>query len=93
MSSSVNTRRTRSITSIVNLIPRYNQISVEDYVGKMEQIGYIDVILEDITSEVFPGFVAFLKGRGWRWWVFGSVLDWYSSTGTRFVIVSGRRPA
>ena len=93
MSSSVNTRRTRSITSIVNLIPRYNQISVEDYVDKMEQIGYIDVILEDITSEVFPGFVAFLKGRGWRWWVFGSVLDWYSSTGTRFVIVSGRRPA
>ena len=60
----------------MNLIPRCNQISVEDYVDKMEQIGYIDVILEDITSEVFPGFVSFLKGRGWGWWVFGSVVDW-----------------
>ena len=92
LTSSVNTRRTRLITSIVNLIPRYNQISVEDYVDKMEQIGYIDVVLNDITSEVFPGFVGFLKGRGWGWWAFGSVIDWYSSTGARFVIVSGRRP-
>ena len=93
LASSVNTRRTRLITSIVNLIPRYNQISVEDYVDKMKQIGYIDVVLEDITSEVFPGFVCFLKGRGWGWWAFGSVIDWYSSTGARFVIASGRRPA
>ena len=93
LASSVNTRRTRLITSIVNLIPRYNQISVEDYVNKMKQIGYIDVVLEDITSEVFPGFVCFLKGRGWGWWAFGSVIDWYSSTGARFVIASGRRPA
>ena len=93
LTSFVNTRRTRLITSIVNLLPRCNQISVEDYVDKMKQIGYIDVVMEDITSEVFPGFVAFLKGRGWGWWIFGSVVDWYSSTGARFVIVSGRRPA
>ena len=92
LTSSVNSRRTRLITSIVNLIPKRNQISVEDYVDKMEQIGYIDVNLEDITSEVFPGFVSFLKGRGWGWWAFGSVIDWYTSTGVRFVIVSGRRP-
>ena len=91
--SSVNTQRTRLITSTVNLIPRHNQISVEDYVHRMEQIGYVDVILEDITPEVFPGFVSFMKSRGWGWWAFGSVVDWYSSTGARFVIVSGRRPA
>jgi SAM-dependent methyltransferase len=91
--SSVNTRRTRLITSIVKLIPRYNQISVEDYVDKMEQIGYIDVVLEDITPEVIPGFVVFLKSRGWGWWVSGSMMDWYlSNTGARVVIVSGRRP-
>jgi len=77
----------------VNLIPRHNQISVEDYVDKMEEIGYVDVVLEDISSEVFPGFVGFLKSRGLGWWAFGSVVDWYSSTGARFVIVSGRRPA
>ena len=91
-SSSLDTRRTRLIISILSLIPKYNQISVEDYVDKMKQIDYIDVNLEDVTSEVFPGFVVFLKSRGWARWAFGSVMDWYSSTGTRFVIVSGRRP-
>ena len=91
-SSSLHTRRTRWITSIVNLIPKYNQISVEDYVDKMKQIGYTGVILDDVTSEVFPGFVVFLKSRGWGWWAFGSVVDWYWSAGARFVIVSGRRP-
>jgi len=80
------------ITSMLNLIPKHNQISLEDYVEKMTQIGYVDVNLEDVTSEVFPGFVSFLKSRGWAWWVFGSVIDWYSSMGARFVIVSGRRP-
>ncbi|KAF8807460.1 S-adenosyl-L-methionine-dependent methyltransferase [Phlegmacium glaucopus] len=92
-SSSLNTRRTRLITSILSLIPTYNRISAEDYVDKMKQIGYIDVILEDVTLEVFPGFVPFLKSRGWKWWAFGTVIEWYSSTGARFVIVSGKRPS
>jgi len=92
-SSALNTRRTRLITRILNLIPTYNQISTEDYVDQMKQIGYVDVILEDVTSEVFPGFVPFLKSRGWKWWAFGSLIDWYSSTGARFVIVSGKRQA
>ena len=92
LSSSLNTRRTRLITSIVNLIPKYNQISVEEYIDNMKQIGYVDVVIEDVSSEVFPGFVVFLKSRGWAWWAFGSIVDWYSSAGARFVIVSGRRP-
>ena len=90
-SSYLNTRQI--ISSMLNLIPKHNRISVEDYVDKMTQIGYVDVILEDVTSEVFPGFVSFLKSQGWSWWILGSVIDWYSNMGARFVIVSGRRPA
>ena len=91
-SSSLNTPRTRLIIFILNLIPKYNQISIEDYVDKMKHIGYVDVILEDVTPEVFPGFVVFLKSRGWKWWAFGLVIGWYSSAGARFVIINGKRP-
>ncbi|KDR85051.1 hypothetical protein GALMADRAFT_315168 [Galerina marginata CBS 339.88] len=90
--TALRSRRTRILTqSVLKLMPVENLISAEDYVAQLKDIGYEDVRLEDITANVFPGFVRFLKSRGWGWWVFGWVIDWYTGAGARFVIVSGRK--
>lgn len=78
------------ITSFFGLMPKQNMVSKEEYVSVMKKIGYVDVQLRDITEDVFPGFIRFLKGKGWGWWVFAIVIDRYVSA-ARFVIVSGAR--
>uniref|UniRef100_A0A8H8CPS6 phosphoethanolamine N-methyltransferase n=1 Tax=Psilocybe cubensis TaxID=181762 RepID=A0A8H8CPS6_PSICU len=89
-SDALKTRRTQFLVSVLRLMPRHNVISKEDYVAQMKRIGYSDVVLEDITDDVFPSFSRFLKTQGWGWWVLGKVIDWYASAGARFVIVSGK---
>ncbi|KNZ71413.1 hypothetical protein J132_09867 [Termitomyces sp. J132] len=84
-------RRLWFLSSVFKLMPRHNMISAEEYVAQLRDIGYVDVNLEDITEEVFPGFVRFLKSRGIGWKMFASIIEWYSKAGTRFVIVSGCR--
>ncbi|KAF8973981.1 hypothetical protein BDZ97DRAFT_1777804 [Flammula alnicola] len=49
--------------------------------------------LEDITADVFPEFVAFLKSRKGGWWVLGWIIDWYTAAGAKFVIISGKKPS
>jgi hypothetical protein len=66
-------------------------ISTEQYVRDLEGIGYVDVTMEDLTADVFPGFVKFLRQRGGGWSIFGSVIGWYAGAGARFVIISGAK--
>jgi len=82
-------RKAWLISSLFKLMPKHNMVSIDGYVAEMEEMGYVDIQLEDITQDVFPGFVRFLKGRGFGWKVFGSVIEWYANSGARFVIVSG----
>lgn len=84
--------RTKILTLILGIMPKENIISTDDYVSQMHEIGYEDVVLQDITGSVFPSFSAFLKSRKWGWWVFGCVIDLYASAGAKFVIISGRKP-
>jgi hypothetical protein len=74
------------------MMPSHNIVSKEEYVHHMHDVGFEDVKCEDITENVFPHFVAFLKKQGFVWWVFGSVLHLYTSSGAQFVVVSGQRP-
>jgi len=74
------------------LMPRENAISTDEYARCLENLGYEDVFLEDISDGVFPGFVRFLKKRGLGWWVFAWVLNWYYRAGARFVLIGGSRP-
>lgn len=79
----------RLITSLLRLIPKHNMVSSGDYIAQMKEIGYIDVQLQDVTENVFPGFIRFLKSRGLGWMVFGWMVECYAQAGARFVIVSG----
>lgn len=79
------------ITSLLSLMPKQNMISTEEYVRVMKEIGYVDVQLQDITAEVFPGFIKFLKGKGWAWWGVALAIDWCVKAKARFVIVSGAK--
>ncbi|KAF8912719.1 hypothetical protein CPB84DRAFT_1742213 [Gymnopilus junonius] len=90
--TALQSRRTKILTSVLRLMPAENLISTEGYVSQMNDVGYEDVILQDITDNVFPGFSAFLKSRQWGWKLFGLVIDWYASAGAKFIIISGRKP-
>ncbi|KAJ3976998.1 hypothetical protein EV361DRAFT_881047 [Lentinula raphanica] len=81
----------RLIRRVLKLMPQENAISIDDYIRCLEQIGYEDAKIEDISEDVFPGFVAFLKSRGLGWWLFGFVMYQYYSAGARFVIASASR--
>jgi len=86
-------RWVRLAARVFKLMPQGNFVSKEGYVAQMEGIGYGDIRLEDVTEEVFPGFIRFLKGRGWGWAAFGLMVEWYQNAGARFVIVSGSKRA
>ena len=80
-----------SITSFFKLMPKQNMVTKDEYVSVMEELGYVDVQMQDITEDVFTGFVRFLKGKGWAWKGLAIVIEWYANAGARFVIVSGAR--
>ncbi|KAJ4489315.1 S-adenosyl-L-methionine-dependent methyltransferase [Lentinula edodes] len=85
------TWKARLVRRFLKLMPKENAITISEYANCLERIGYVDVKVEDISEEVFPGFVGFLKPRGLVWWIFGSVLYSYHAAGARFVIASGYR--
>lgn len=90
----------------VSGVPFSNLLSPAEYVERLQQLGFEDVELEDITSSVFPGFLRFLNARDKA---LGSVLSrkwaglyaasrtacewWMGGTGgrLRFVLVSARK--
>jgi hypothetical protein len=75
----------------VGMMPRANMISPEKYAQDLQEIGFVDVTMEDISEEVFPGFVEFLRSRGFGWWIFSIIIGWYTGLGVRFVVVAGTR--
>lgn len=82
---------TKLFITTIRAMPRQNALSKEQYVADMLSMGYVDVKMEDISEDVFPGFVRLLKGKGWTWWVFGNVISLLASCGARFVVVSASK--
>ncbi|PPR06904.1 hypothetical protein CVT24_011594 [Panaeolus cyanescens] len=91
-SSALQKSTSKWLIRLFKLMPSSNIISIEEYEQQMKEMGYMDVIVEDITQDVFPGFTSFLKSRGAGWWIFSQILTWYAYAGARFVIASGSRP-
>ncbi|CAE6429558.1 unnamed protein product [Rhizoctonia solani] len=85
-------RALRRIYCILFSIHPANVITMQEYKEAMERLGYQDVVIEDISSSVFPGFVAFLQKRGIGWWIFSRmVMVWWKTCGAKFIIASGKR--
>jgi len=82
---------TRALASLLRFMPKCNMVSKAEYVQVMTDIGYVDVELEDLSEEVFPDFVRFLKGRGLGWKLFGMILERYYKDGARFVLIAGSK--
>ncbi|TFK57227.1 hypothetical protein OE88DRAFT_110635 [Heliocybe sulcata] len=81
----------RTLVTLVSPMPRENVVRIEDYVCQMRNIGYEDVVVEDITADVFPGFQGFLWSRGGMWRLFSYSIGLLANNGARFVIVSGQK--
>lgn len=73
-------------------IPKENMITPDHYVRMLEEIGFEDVKLEDISDDVFPGFSQFLESRGHLWRVFATIIRYIAARGARFVIISAQKP-
>ncbi|TFK30497.1 S-adenosyl-L-methionine-dependent methyltransferase [Coprinopsis marcescibilis] len=84
--------KTRLVTSTLRMMPMHNRTTVLEYRTRMQDAGFEDIVIENITSDVFPRFIQFLKRQGWNWWIFGTILQIYVSTGCQYVVVSGRKP-
>jgi SAM-dependent methyltransferase len=83
--------RTR-LVSLLGVIPHENIVRPDEYVQMMEDIGFENVKLEDISSDVFPGFFNFLKSRGSLWPVFVVGMQGLVGLGMKFVIVTAEAP-
>lgn len=104
------TSLSRTDSIILGLICRMTSVprlmNPLDYVVALEDAGFQDVLLEDITSHVFPGLLSFLERQnselggvlGFRWSVLqtsvGASLRWWLGGAGRlaFVIVRARKP-
>jgi hypothetical protein len=80
------------VVSFMGLMPRANVVRPAEYVQMMQDLGFEDVELEDITANVFPGFFAFLRSQGSLWPFFVATMSVLVRCGMRFVIVSARTP-
>lgn len=72
-------------------IPRENMINADEYETMLEDIGYVDVEVEDVTKDVFPGFLAFLRTQGVRWVIVAEIMEKVASSGARYVVVGARK--
>ena len=81
----------RSALTVFGFMPRANMVTVEQYVEDMYKMGYKEVKVEDISSDVFPGFTEFLGTQGVGWSIFAKIMRRVVASGAQFVIVSGRR--
>ena len=44
-------------------VPFVNIITISSYISQLESIGYENILVEDISDSVFPGFLRFLERR------------------------------
>ncbi|KAG5220812.1 Snare domain containing protein [Salix suchowensis] len=77
----LSSRANRLLIKAAHFMPGENIVSTPDYVRVMEEIGYVDVKMEDISEDVFPGFMGFLSPRGFAWWLFIRILSCYVGLG------------
>lgn len=75
-------------------VPTANIIPISSMADILAQIGFVDIEIVDISSDVYPGFSRFLSGRGKTWRLMASVATWWHRRGLlRFCIVQARKPA
>ncbi|KAK7058913.1 hypothetical protein VNI00_001537 [Paramarasmius palmivorus] len=71
-------KTTSLIRRFLRMMPKENVVGMKEYVKSMEDIGYTNVELEDISANVFPGFTSFLRKRGIKWKLFAYILNLYA---------------
>ena len=79
------------LSTVLRTIPRENIQSKQQYIAEMGSIGYADVNMEDITEDVFPGFVRFLSTQSIAFRLLGKSIAILHAMGARFVIITGVR--
>lgn len=81
----------RRIVGSLGVMPPANVVTPQEYIRTMEEIGYTDITLVDISDHVFPGFMHFLGKRGLLWKAFVGAFGVLVKQGARFVIVTGHK--
>lgn len=66
--------------------------TLEAYEALLGRIGFEDVVVEDWSQGVWPGFAKNLRDRGGVWATVGRGISAAESTGWRFIAARARRP-
>jgi len=82
----------RVLDSTSAFMPKENMWTIDEYEAQLRRVGFEDVTVKDITDHVFPGFLTFLRSKGWRWWLTERIVAAYFADGARFVLASAERP-
>jgi len=83
----------RFIAWLIKVSPSYNMVTRSEYRAQMETIGYSQIVIEDVTDDVFPGLISFLRNRKeLQWWIYVVVFSVWKFMGARYVIASGSKP-
>jgi cyclopropane fatty-acyl-phospholipid synthase-like methyltransferase len=82
----------RSLIQMAMSIPSENMIPKAQYRDQLEELGYQDIVIEDVSNDVFGPFADFLGKRGIGWWLFSKILRAWWKTGVAFVMVSATKP-
>lgn len=69
-------------------MPNKNRVALNEYETMLHEIGFSEIRVEDVSTDVFPGLRGFLKDRGIVWRLFEKVLGLYVVAGARYVIVN-----
>ncbi|KAJ3225670.1 hypothetical protein HDU81_007715 [Chytriomyces hyalinus] len=86
-------------------VPMENLVSLKDYKVQIEEAGFVDVEIQDVTEQVFPGLLRFVRRQGvalegiadpYKWMQYGfgmaSFLSWVVNKRVLcFVVVHARR--
>jgi hypothetical protein len=81
------------VNAALRLMPGSNAISRLEYLRQLHDIGFTDVVIEDVSDNVFQPFTSFLRQKGGGWAVFGAFIAFFARCGARFVIIRATKSA
>jgi len=81
-----------TVLSALLAIQRENIISSARYYSVLQEIGFENIVIEDISMDVFPSFRRFLSSRGGAWSGFQMLLALWTHCGGKFILVGAKKP-
>ncbi len=73
-------------------VPMCNVLNKDQYLSELRAIGYGNLVVDDVTELVFPGFRNFLRSRGGVWNILERLgIGALADSDVRYIVVSAQK--